>query len=152
MPAQENNFNFEFPAAAVDKCLIAYSSATQPHLLGAPIILDGETSDGALPIVLSRSMMHVAQRSLDQAFSAQENPSQPPPAEPNVLPATVFRSCDPNSHVAVDAAVRHLAHQFKANVIILDPEDLAAGRKGVLGAGEHDYRIGHGVANHHLQT
>jgi hypothetical protein len=37
--------------------------------------------------------------------------------------------------VAVDAAVRYIAHRVKADMVILDPADLAAGRQGVFGDG-----------------
>jgi hypothetical protein len=53
----------------------------------------------------------------------------------NAIPVTAICSPHLNSLVAVDAAVRHIAHHIKADVVILDPADLAAGRQGVFGAG-----------------
>jgi hypothetical protein len=53
----------------------------------------------------------------------------------NAIPVTAICSPHLNSLVAVDAAVRHIAHHIKADVVILDPADLATGQQGVFGAG-----------------
>ena len=47
--------------------------------------------------------------------------------------------CTPqlDSPLAVDATIRYIAHQLKADIVVLDAEDLAEGGGGVLGSGAY---------------
>jgi hypothetical protein len=70
-------------------------------------------------------------RSSEKPSIYDDNDSLKSPA----LPVLALCSPDINSLVAVDAAIRHIAHCLAADVVILDPTDLAAGKQGVFGEG-----------------
>ncbi|KAF7357333.1 AAA-domain-containing protein [Mycena sanguinolenta] len=122
----------ELPAAVVDKCFIPYTPNLLPSLYGVPIDLGLAKQPSSTPFIsLSPILMSKAVTAISAAFTSRSS-EKPSISDDNgslkspVLPVLALCSPDINSLVAVDAAIRHIAHCLEANVVILDPSDLAA--------------------------
>ncbi|KAF8144116.1 hypothetical protein K438DRAFT_1993195 [Mycena galopus ATCC 62051] len=121
------------PPAVVDKCFIQYSSDSPPSLYGVPVGPADRSSDSS--ICLAPGLLATAVATISAAFLRSSSPLiDSNDFNKDALPVTVICSPHLNSPVAVDAAVRHIAHHIKADVVILDPADLAAGCRGLFGA------------------
>lgn len=131
------------PAAFAEKCLVRFDADVPPSLNGAPIIDRLPIARNRRPrpagvsgpgrIVLAPDPLSLAQRVLEAEFARL---ARTPADDADDL--RVFALCAPHLDcpVAVDAAVRYLAHGARADVVVLDAEDLANGADGVLGDGE----------------
>ncbi|KAF7311400.1 AAA-domain-containing protein [Mycena kentingensis (nom. inval.)] len=120
------------PPSLLEKCFWEYSSETPPALDGVPIVLaDRPEEPNPQPrILLAPSLIARAASTISNAFSVPIATSE---LTERTLPITALCSPHRNSLAVLDAAVRHVAHRSGADVLVLDPEDLAAGRHGVYG-------------------
>ena len=125
------------PSAVVEKCFIQYSPTSSPTLNGVPVVLDDETVPEQPSVCLSRPLVEQACLELRNAFDALSLVDSKTD-EPSVLPITVLYSAHLNCHIATDASLRYIANYLEADVVIIDPADFAAGRRGVFGEGKRD--------------
>ncbi|KZV99521.1 hypothetical protein EXIGLDRAFT_831461 [Exidia glandulosa HHB12029] len=119
----------QLPSALREQCLSPYTRNVAPTLHGLPIVVEEESSSNVDDaIVLAPGLTDLALRTVKAEFAKGRD------ADSTTLRATVL--CTPvlDSPLAVDAAVRYIAHDLKADILILDVEDLAAGERGSLGA------------------
>lgn len=120
----------QLPPALREQCLIPYTRNVAPTLHGRAIVVKEEGSSNVDDaIVLAPGLTDLALRTVKAEFARGRD------ADSTTLRATVL--CTPvlDSPLAVDAAVRYIAHDLKADILVLDVEDLAAGERESLGAG-----------------
>ncbi|KAJ7017627.1 hypothetical protein C8F04DRAFT_1279061 [Mycena alexandri] len=118
--------------AVVDKCFVQYLPDSPPSLHGVLVNPADDTSGPS--IQLAPGLLTTAVGTVSAAFRVASSPlADRVDSAKDTLPVTVICSPDLNSLVAVDATVRYIAHSVEADLVILDPADLADGRRGVFG-------------------
>lgn len=124
------------PAAFIAKCFVPYDANVPPSINGVPIVsapAPGQPTSAEPVIALAPGLLSVAQRDLEAEFKVAEAAEDRAPID--TLRVSALCSAHMDCPLAVDAAVRVLAHRLEADLVIFDADDVGYGAEGVLGPG-----------------